>query len=258
MSRLFSYIIFILKSKNEHSVHSPFVFNLLIKSLYKKKINKDTWTKYLTIKNKFLKSNETIVVNDFGASSKTLKSNKRKIKDIALKAGITNKRAIILANLSSYLKPKCILEIGTSIGLSSVVLSLSNPNSKIITLEGCVNTLNSANKSFKKNQLNNIYSIQGKFEDTIPNILNKYTFDFVFIDGNHTKKATIEYFHWLLKNITNNSCLVFDDIYWSKEMSEAWNYIYKHPKVSVSIDTYKWGIIFFKKELSKEHFVIRV
>ncbi len=54
------------------------------------------------------------------------------------------------------------------------------------------------------------------------------------------------------------SVFIFDDIYWSKPMSEAWAIIINHPKVTVSIDTFYWGIVFFRKEQVKEHFTVRV
>jgi hypothetical protein len=41
-------------------------------------------------------------------------------------------------------------------------------------------------------------------------------------------------------------------------MEEAWAIIKNHPKVTVTIDTFQWGLVFFIKEQEKEHFVIRI
>ena len=60
-----------------------------------------------------------------------------------------------------------------------------------------------------------------------------------------------------LESIHNNSIFIFDDINWSIEMQETWAIIKEHPKVTVSIDTYFWGIVFFRKEQEKQHFIIR-
>ena len=46
---------------------------------------------------------------------------------------------------------------------------------------------------------------------------------------------------------------VFDDIYWSKGMKEAWTEISNHPKVMMSLDIFSLGIVFFKKNREKEH-----
>ncbi len=258
MYRLFKYFYFLIKSKNEHAVHSPFAFNLITRALHKRKVPKKIWIKYLGIKKSLLKNNQVLDVTDFGATSKRLKSNQRIVNDIVQIAGISNKRAKILYQIINYFKPKKILEIGTSVGLSSTIISLASKDAEIITIEGCKNTLKVANQVFQNNNLENISSVCGKFEDVLPKILDKNSFDFVFIDGNHTKEATINYFETLLTSINNNSCLIFDDIYWSKGMQEAWKYIQKHPKVTLSIDTFQWGIVFFRKEQQKEHFVIRV
>jgi predicted O-methyltransferase YrrM len=83
-------------------------------------------------------------------------------------------------------------------------------------------------------------------------------FDLIYFDGNHSKKATLDYFELLLPTITNETVWIFDDIHWSKDMEESWEIIKNHPKVKVTIDTFQWGIvIFFRAEQEKEHFVIR-
>ena len=41
-------------------------------------------------------------------------------------------------------------------------------------------------------------------------------------------------------------------------MEEAWEIIKNHPKVTVTIDTFQWGIVFFRSEQVKENFIIRI
>ena len=258
MFKAFSFINFLVDSKNQYSVHSPFVFNLITKSLYKEIDKKEDWNTYLKIRKEFSRNNKKIEVTDFGAGSKQMLSNKRSVKSIAKKAGISKKRAKLLYKICNYLKPESILEIGTSVGLATFILSISNPDSKITTLEGCPKTSEVALEYFEKYDLENIKLITGEFKKTLPKVLKDNKYDFVFIDGNHTKEATISYFEKFINHTNNNSFFIFDDIYWSKEMSDAWNYIHNHPRVTVSIDTFQWGIVFFKKELQKQHFIIRV
>ena len=87
--------------------------------------------------------------------------------------------------------------------------------------------------------------------------LQPTTYNLIYFDGNHSKKATLEYFELLLPTLTNDAVWIFDDIHWSKDMEEAWEIIKNHSKVKVTIDTFQWGIVFFRKEQEKEHFVIR-
>jgi predicted O-methyltransferase YrrM len=158
-----------------------------------------------------------------------------------------------------YFQPDTILEIGTSLGLATSALALGN--AKIITLEGCKKTQEQAQEHFKKANLNSdkIEFVNTKFEDYLSNSqLNIEHSKLIYFDGNHSKNATLNYFELLLPTITNDSVWIFDDIHWSKDMEEAWEIIKKNAKVTVTIDTFQWGIVFFRKEQEKEDFVIRV
>jgi len=262
-----SYLKFLWKSKNEHGVHSPFVFNLVTKCFYDSK-PKPEYQVLKNYRNSLLKNKNTIEVTDFGAGSKVFKSNKRQIAKIAKTAGITKKRAELLFRITNYFQPNSILEIGTSLGLATSALALGNPKTSIVTLEGCPETANQCQLQFQKFNINNINLVVTEFNSYLINLKlhpsdnerKKQTLNFklIYFDGNHSKQATLDYFELLLPTISNESVWIFDDIHWSKEMQEAWKIIKKHPKVTVTIDTFQWGLVFFRKEQEKEHFVIRV
>lgn len=260
-----SYLKFLWNSKNEHGVHSPFVFNLLTKCFYDKKSKRE----YEILKNyrKSLLANKNFIeVTDFGAGSKVFKSNRRQISKIASTAGISPKRAELLFRVTQYFESKNILEIGTSLGLATSALALGSRNlgkkAKVITLEGCPETANQGKLQLQKFNLDNVDSVTTEFESYFQNIkLSLHTdtenFDLIYFDGNHSKKATLAYFELLLSTVTNDSVWIFDDIHWSLEMEEAWQIIKDHPKVKVTIDTFQWGFVFFRYEQEKEHFIIR-
>ena len=253
-----SYLKFLFHSKNEHGVHSPFVFDLVTKCFY----DATKYQEYEVLKSyrkSLLENKNTIEVTDFGAGSRVFKSNTREIAKIAQTAGITPKNAELLFRIVHYFQPKSILEIGTSLGLATSALSLGNSNAKIITLEGCPNTMATAKKMFQVSSFkfpnNAVDFVNTEFNLFFEN-LKPQIFDLVYFDGNHSKKATLEYFEALLPTISNDSVWIFDDIHWSADMEEAWEIIKNHPKVSVTIDTFQWGIVFFRTEQEKEHFII--
>jgi len=252
-----SYLKFLWKSKNEHAVHSPFVFNLVTKCFYDKK-PKPEYSILKEYRNSLLENKKTIEVTDFGAGSKVFKSNTRQIAKIARTAGITQKHAELLFRITNYFQPESILEIGTSLGLATSALALGNPKASIITLEGCPETANQCQLQLQKFKINNVNSIITEFGEYLQsqNLISNI-FHLIYIDGNHSKKATLDYFELLLPTITNETVWIFDDIHWSPEMEEAWEIIKTHPKVTVTIDTFQWGLVFFRKEQPKEHFVIR-
>ncbi|MEL1254235.1 class I SAM-dependent methyltransferase [Flavobacterium sp. DGU38] len=256
-----SFLTFLWHSKNEHAVHSPFVFSLLTKCFYDKKA-KPEYAILKKYRKSLLENKNFIEVTDFGAGSRVFKSNRRQISKIAETAGISTKRAELLFRVSNYFKPKSVLEIGTSLGLATAALAFGNKNAKIITLEGCPNTANVAQNQFTAFDCHNVDSVVTEFENYLQAIqlrLKSETenFDLIYFDGNHSKKATLAYFDLLLPTIDNDSVWIFDDIHWSEDMERAWEIIKNHPKVKVTIDTFQWGFVFFRYEQPKEHFVIR-
>jgi predicted O-methyltransferase YrrM len=251
-----SYFKFLLKSTNKHGVHSPFVYQLITKCFYNK-TNYSVYTQLKNYKKSLLNNKNSINVNDFGAGSKNMKNNFRTISQIAKNSGTTQNRAKLLFRLVNYFKFNTILELGTSLGIATHAMSLGSPKAKITSIEGCPNISKFSEDNFKRFNLNNIEVITGDFSDEIENLKHN-TYDFIFFDGNHQKKVTLQYFNTLLQTTHNDSVFIFDDIYWSKEMTEAWETIIQHPKVTVSIDTFLWGFVFLRKEQNKEHFTIRL
>lgn len=271
MFTFLAYIKFLWKSTNQHGVHSPFVYSLVTKCLY----DKSKHPSYKTIsayREELLKSKEKISVMDFGAGSKIFRSSEREVSKMAKKVSVDPKRAKLLNRLVRYLNVQKALELGTSLGVGTVALAAGN-SVKVTTIEGCPETAAVAEKSFRKFGFGNIDLRVGKFEKfleerglrtenseqkTPDSKLLGEKFDLVYFDGNHQKEATLEYFEKLLSTAHNDSVFILDDIYWSREMEEAWEEIKKHPSVKVTIDTFFWGFVFFRKEQEKEHFVIRV
>ncbi|WP_406684242.1 class I SAM-dependent methyltransferase [Seonamhaeicola sp. MEBiC1930] len=252
--QIIQYIKFLFKSTNQHGVHSPFVYNLVTKCFY----DKTDYLEYKTIKtyrNKLLKNKNTIQVNDLGPGSRKAKTNERQICEIAHTSGTTYNRAKLLFRLSKYLKSENILELGTSLGIATHAISLGNPKASSTTIEGCPNI-----SAFTKNTLKEFKTINiqnADFKDALISLTHK-SYDLIFFDGNHQKETTINYFETLLKSAHNDSVFIFDDIYWSKGMTQAWETIKQNTKVTVTIDTFFWGLAFFRKEQVKEHFTIRL
>jgi len=250
------YIKFFIKSTNQHGVHSPFVFNLVTKCFYDK-TNYSSYKAILKYKKTLLKNESKIKITDLGAGSRVMKQHERSISNIAKNAGTTNKRAKLLFRLTNFFKPEHILELGTSLGIATHALSLGHPEAYITSVEGCPELSKFTKAQLKSHGVENISVRTASFNDGIKS-LSLNTYDLIFFDGNHQKEPTLKYFKILLKTVNNNSVFIFDDIYWSKGMREAWAVIKKHPNVTVTIDTFFWGMVFFRDEQVKEDFFIRI
>ncbi|TBW26474.1 O-methyltransferase [Gramella sp. KN1008] len=252
-----SYLKFLSKSQNQHGLHSPFVYDLVTKCFY----DKTSYPEYALIKsyrNDLLRNRQKIKVTDFGAGSRVFKSDVRPVFAIAKNAGITLHRAKLLFRLTRYLDIENALELGTSLGIASAAIG-ANKQTKLSTIEGCKATAGIAKEQFRRYELDNIKLRTGSFDEELNTVIKtKPKFDLIFVDGNHKKDTTLQYFKTLLPTAHNDSVFIFDDIHWSPGMEEAWEEIKNHPKVQVTIDTYKWGLVFFRKEQAKQDFVIRV
>lgn len=232
------------------------MYNLITKCFYDPSQHA-AYSNIEAYRNTLLKNTDQIQITDFGSGSKVFKTNTRRVNAIAKTSGTNLKNAKLLYRLVRYFKARTILELGTNLGIGTQAMALANPNTNIISIEGCPQLSKFASQNFSSQKLSNIDCIQGQFEDSIQR-LPQPAWDLIFFDGHHSKKATLKYFEMLVPTAHNDSVFIFDDIYWSKGMTEAWTIIKNHPKVTVTVDTYNWGLVFFRKEQLKEHFKIRV
>lgn len=247
-----------LNAKTRHGLHSPFVYRLVDTVIYDK-TDKKVYTEVEAIRKNLLADDQSITVIDLGAGSHVNNNRQKKISDIAAHALKPPKLAQLLYRITADLQPQNIIELGTCLGVTTIYLQKAAPKAKVYTLEGSPETAAVAKKEFSKAGLNDIELITGNFDDTLPGIINSLDkLDLMFVDGNHQKDATLRYFEWCLPRVHENTLLIFDDIYWSEGMKEAWAKIKAHPQVTVTVDLFWIGLVYFRKGQEKEHFKIKV
>lgn len=241
-----------------HGMHSPFVFEFITK-LLNDKTDYPEYSKVETLRKQLLRNKTVLEIEDLGAGSSMVKAKQRSIASIAAHAAKPKKYGQLLFRMIRHYQPETILELGTSLGITTSYLSLAKPDAKLITMEGAKEIADVAKQNFKASDQKNIELIEGNFDDILPAVVSPLSaVDFAFIDGNHRQEPTERYFHQLLQKVHNNSILVFDDIHWSREMEAAWKTIELNPVVTCSIDLFFIGIVFFRKEFKeKRHFFIR-
>lgn len=240
-----------------HGVHSPFVFSFIRDVLQNNQY--PTYIQQIeSARNHLLQDDTVINVWDGGAGSRISKTNTRKISTIAKNALKSPKYAKLLHDIVLHFKPYTIIELGTSLGISTAYMAMAHP-SNMITLEGAASVAAIAKKQFEKLALNNIQLVEGNFDQTLPSIIKQMeSWDITFIDGNHMYEPTLRYFETLLSCANNDSIFILDDIHWSKEMEEAWNVIKKHPRVTLTIDLFFIGLVFIREENKiPMHYTIR-
>lgn len=232
---LYNYCVFRLKSGNEHSVHSPFVFDLLTKVIYDR-VDYYSFEKIENLRRTLLKSKKTIVKNNM------------KLFEYGQ----------LLFRLVNYFQPTQIIELGTSVGINSAYMASVSSKNHVIAIESNSEIAEISKNNFEKLELKNIEQIVGDIDSVLPTILAKCEFlEFVCFTGNASKNDTLNRFNKCLEKINGTSIFIFDNMYCSSEMKEAWNEIKNHDRVRVTVDLFFMGIIFFREEQVKQHFVIR-
>jgi predicted O-methyltransferase YrrM len=241
-----------------HGMHSPFVFDFILNVLN----NKSGYTYPASIENlrkKLLHDKEVLDVEDLGAGSRKKSSHQKSVSQLARTALKPQKYAQLLYRLARHYNAQTIIELGTSLGITTAYLALASPSSQIITIEGSKAIAEKAQDNFQKLGITNIQSLQGNFDDLLPSVLPQLpSIDLAYIDGNHRYEPTINYFLQLLSQSHNNTILIFDDIHWSEEMEQAWEEIKQHPSVQYTIDIFFLGFVFFRREFKvRQDFKIR-
>ena len=251
---IIKYLKYYLVAKTDHGIHSPLVFEV-----YNEVINTKneyySFDKIEGVRKKLMSTNKKINVTDYGTGS----SGDKFIKEIAKRSLKNAKYGQLLFRLVNYFKPTDIFELGTSLGITTSYLASPSPKTQVTTIEGCPNIAKEAKNIFDSLRLNNINQVVGNFDTVLPKICSQYSTGnrpFVFFDGNHKKESTLNYFNQFLPMATGEAIFIFDDIHWSQEMEEAWEEIQNNKNVSITIDLFFLGMIFFKKGVSKENFIL--
>jgi predicted O-methyltransferase YrrM len=256
MNQIIAFAKYYWKATTLHHIHSPFAYRILGSMLDEEKVYYD-FKSLEELRRKLLKNQDLLVVEDYGAGSHVNNHKSRKVSSIAKSALSSKNQCQQIYRLIQELKSTCVLELGTSLGLSAAYMGKAKSNTQIHTIEGSPAIFNFANTQFKALGLNNILSYQGTFDDVLPEVLANQQFDLVFIDGHHDYKATLKYFDQIKKSVSKDCVFIFDDINWSKGMQEAWQVLKSNEEVTLSLDLFYYGILFFNTEnQEREHHMV--
>lgn len=253
------YLRHLLRAGNAHSIHSPFVFDLYTKVIRPKRAEQVDFGPLESIRARLRASEQEIEVLDLGAGSRINKSNRRKVREIARNAEKPARFGRFFYRLVRYFGPETILELGTSLGVTTTYFAQAAPGARLITLEGCPQTARIAGQHFAELGMNQVEVVVGNIDETLIRVLKNLDrpVDMVFFDANHRYEPTLRYFNEAKEYSSSRSVFIFDDIYWSEEMKLAWSQIKSDPDVSLTIDLFWVGLVFFRKEQEKENFVLR-
>ncbi len=282
------FLKFYSRAKTKFNVHSPFVFEF-INAILEDDRAFYAFREVEILRGELLASKESVEVLDLGAGSHTSGIKKqRRVRDIAKSALSPAYQCEWLFRIANLYKPLTVIELGTSLGVSTLYMAEGTPNeTTIFTLEGAPEIARLAQRNFEwffdtfekrglirynldlmgfskfEQNIGNspkkkkIKIVEGNFDQTLHQTLHQtlqstqnqsLTVDLAFIDGNHRAEPTLAYFEKILPHTNTQSILIFDDIHWSEDMEKAWETIKNHPSVRLTIDLFWCGIVFFRHE----------
>jgi predicted O-methyltransferase YrrM len=252
LTRIQLFIQYLIKGRSKYYIHSPFVYDFCRFVLSRKPLQKDSDTINSIIK--YYQSKKDILnLQEFGAARK--RDYAIKIGDYLNRTAITNKYGRLLHNLVAYYQVEHVIETGTALGISTSWMALSNPNCKISSIEGNKKLCDVSNEMFIRFSITNTQVYCGLVEDVLPELAkNMKCKTLLFIDAHHTGAATMRYFAMIKSYVKDDTIVVFDDINYSAEMNDAWKNIICDERVTLSLNLYRIGVIFFNPSLSKQAF----
>ncbi|MDI9338927.1 MAG: class I SAM-dependent methyltransferase [Sediminibacterium sp.] len=257
--RITDYLNYRVKARTLHGLHSPFVYKLVETLIEDKGCTFSAFERLDAVRQQLLNDATLLQIEDLGAGSNVLKQKERRVKDIA-RYGITRKRfSEFYFKLINYFDYRQVVELGTSLGLNTLYMANAGRKPEVYSIEGSGALHYYAQTLITAEGVTNVQLIQGNFDEQFPALLRRLPkLDFLLVDGNHTYEATLRYFTMALPYVHEHTLLVFDDIYWSEGMKRAWMEIKRHPRVSVSLDFYYCGLVFFKSGFKEPlHFYIQ-
>ena len=258
IQRIGDWVGHLVNARSLHGVHSPFIYQLSAQVLRRGDVPPDCLA-IEQLRDDLLDSDQTIMVNDLGAGSQVMTSPARRVSDIARTALKSQREAVLLYNLARFLRPTTILELGTSFGLSTLYLARGAPEARVYTIEGCPQTHRIAQHHFELLKQGNIEPVLGSFRTRLPDVMGELDrLDLAFIDGHHEETATLDYVEKCLGHAHEGTLIIVDDIHWSRGMREAWRAIKDHPKVTITVDLFKMGLVFLRTEQAPQHFKLRI
>lgn len=249
------FLIYLLTSSNGkgHGVHSPFVFDFIVHVLRGKQVDIQGFMQIEAKRRELEHSSKVLDVLDLGAGSSFDKKSQRTVSSIAKRAAKPSRFARLFYRIIRYYQIDSVLELGTSLGLTTRYLTIAEPRHGVISIEGAPAIAHFTAKSLAEEGIRNTTILTGDFKDHLPGALASMKGSkLVFVDGNHQYQPNLDYFQAALGVIGDEDILIFDDIHWSKDMEKAWSEIRNNGKVSCTIDLFFIGIVFFRKEFKEK------
>lgn len=246
-------------------IHSPYLFEWVHMVMYDNH-SYYVWGDIEHRRKTMLRAPKVIDYVDYGTGGKDGVHSRRLVSGIAKTSLEPKAYGQLLFRLVNWLGHQVreegreglrIVELGTSLGITTAYLASADSRDHVLTFEGCHDVAEMARLNWSKLGLRNIECVEGNIDDTLQAHIAEQV-DVAFIDANHTREATLRYFDILAQRTDRKSVIVIDDIHYSREMGQAWKDICSRPAVACTMDLQKMGLVFFDPDYLHKHYKLRL
>ncbi len=236
------------RAYTQYDVHSPFL-SALVAALLEDRRYFYAFEDIEKLRSQLLQDHRLLHIQDYGAGSKVNPSTQRRVSNIVRHSAVSPAGGQLLFRLAQFCKPTTMLEMGTSLGISTLYLATGARSARLISLEGCPDVAMVAQQHFEALEQANIELRAGTFQQELPAALRDLQrLDLLLLDGDHRAAPTRQYIAQCLPYAHESSVFVIADIHWSAEMEAAWHDLCQHPRVTLSVDLFHFGLLFFRPE----------
>ena len=224
-----------------YGVHSPFVFDLITnvieeKSFYYAYHDISLIREQLIQKKRFI---------DYNGEQINLKKALRKY-------GISKKEGEFLFRLTNHYKPRTILSISSSGGLAPLYLSRYGSNVECVTLEYETDLYDLAVHFLNRETNTSHYIWLCSYYDFYPPKISMFNqIDCIYMGKELGVNSLYYSFNQCIPLIHDKTFCVLAGIHSSTEKLNYWNELCQHPNVTVAVDLYQMGLLFFDPKLNK-------
>lgn len=194
-------------------------------------------------------SDDTLIeLDDAGAGSQVRTARRSRVRDIASGSATPARLGRYLTSLVDWRGARRVLELGSNLGIGSCYLAAGMPfGGRLVTIDADPGMAAYAKTGLAQTvPLARADVVTGTFAERLPAALETLgRVDVAFVDGHHAEGPTKAYFEHIRAYCHADTVLVFDDIHWSSGMEAAWAWIREQPGVSLTLDLYRWGVVFF-------------
>ena len=232
------YLSYYFASHTKYQIHAPFVYEFLTQIF-----EDDRFYHAMGVIENYrrnLLGNGSQIITKTGVTT-----TNQLVKTLA----ISPKAGAILFKSVHFYKPTTLLEIGNSLGISTLYQATPNSQVPMITLMPDTSLATATHNYFKQLGTRNISILTGPIQANLSTAIQQLkTIDYLFLNGFWGIINTFNYFETCLEQMPSNAVFVFKSPYASKATQEFWEKAKKHQKVRLSIDIYDLGFLFFRSE----------